>query len=300
MKSIHQYNFFKTKYGDELLIDVITLESIQKYIRKNPVHRLTYYDITFITEGKGEISINNHTYNVESAYAVCSIPGDVWGWEKDNNLNGFVLVFEEEFLLSFFNDPDFLLKFPYLHPERNSALVNFQGEFFDRIIRLLADIKQEIQNYVHKDHHILRAMLYEVLMLLNRCQTVLLNAKPVNDMTTNRYLNSFMAMVFTDYELHKDTQYYAGKLNITTNYLNKIVRQSLGMSTKDFILDKVIQEAKMMLKFTTLSVAEISEKLKFSTPTYFSRFFLKQTKMTPKEFRKAHPHQFNEITSPEK
>lgn len=48
MNGIPKYNFYRKKYGDELLIDVINLESIKGKIRKTPVHRVTYYDITFI------------------------------------------------------------------------------------------------------------------------------------------------------------------------------------------------------------------------------------------------------------
>ena len=43
---IPQYDFYKHKYGDELLIDVVPLNTIKKYLKEQPVHILTYYDIT--------------------------------------------------------------------------------------------------------------------------------------------------------------------------------------------------------------------------------------------------------------
>ena len=49
--SIPQYTFYKTKYGSELLIDVVELKYIKRFLSENPIHTLTYYDITFITEG---------------------------------------------------------------------------------------------------------------------------------------------------------------------------------------------------------------------------------------------------------
>ena len=39
MESIPKYNFYKNKYGEELLIDVVSLESISKYIC-NPLAEL--------------------------------------------------------------------------------------------------------------------------------------------------------------------------------------------------------------------------------------------------------------------
>ena len=50
--NIPQYDFYKHKYGDELLIDVVPLNTIKKYLKEQPVHILTYYDITLITSGE--------------------------------------------------------------------------------------------------------------------------------------------------------------------------------------------------------------------------------------------------------
>lgn len=50
--NIPQYDFYKHKYGDELLIDVVPLNTIKKYLKEQPVHILTYYDITLITSGR--------------------------------------------------------------------------------------------------------------------------------------------------------------------------------------------------------------------------------------------------------
>ena len=52
--NIPQYDFYKHKYGDELLIDVVPLNTIKKYLKEQPVHILTYYDITLITSGEIE------------------------------------------------------------------------------------------------------------------------------------------------------------------------------------------------------------------------------------------------------
>ena len=54
--AIPRYNFYKTKYGSELLIDVVDLQYTRKFLTQGKVHILTYYDITFITEGEGEFT----------------------------------------------------------------------------------------------------------------------------------------------------------------------------------------------------------------------------------------------------
>jgi len=61
----------------------------------------------------------------------------------------------------------------------------------------------------------------------------------------------------------RDLSFYADKLFITTNYLNKIAKEVLGSTAKKYILNKTTQESKNLLSFTSLSIAEISERLNF-------------------------------------
>ena len=63
--NIPQYDFYKHKYGDELLIDVVPLNTIKKYLKEQPVHILTYYDITLITSGEGEFLIDHQANRVK-------------------------------------------------------------------------------------------------------------------------------------------------------------------------------------------------------------------------------------------
>jgi len=285
MKSIPQYIFHKTKYGDELLIDVVELRSIEKYIQRDPIHKLTYHDITLITEGNGTFILNDHSFRLQPNDIVCSIPGEVRGWKKDQSLNGYALIFEEEFLLSFFNDPHFLQNLPYLHPERHSSRMSLHTELSNRIYQLFRQIKVEIDSYTQKDHHILRAMLYEVLMLLNRAYNESEASQQEQSKKTNRHISAFTQLVNTEFNRQRSTQYYADKLCITPNYLNEMAQSTLGVSAKLYIQNKVMQEAKRLLSYTTLSITEIADKLHFNTPSYFVRAFHKHTGITPKQYR---------------
>ena len=47
-----------------------------------------------------------------------------------------------------------------------------------------------------------------------------------------------------------------------------------------------MKEAKRLIRERELSVKEISEKLSFDTPNYFSKTFKKKTGMTPLQYRK--------------
>ncbi|WP_281513432.1 AraC family transcriptional regulator [Bacteroides acidifaciens] len=293
MKKIKLYKFHKRKYGTELLIDVLDLDYIKTGIRRNPVHRETFYCIILITDGREEVTVNEHTRLVQAKDVICSRPGEIWHWQPDPKLKGLVLIFEEPFLLSFFNDPHFLERFGYLQSNRTSPFLSLDEQLNERFYRLLEQMKSEINDTRNKDQHILRAMLYEALVLLNRAEKVENRGQPMNDISTSRYINGFIHAVEAEYMMRHEVEYYADKLCITPNYLNKIVKQSLSTTVKSYIHQKLFAEAKRLLSYTILSVNEIAEWLHFDSASHFVRFFRKHADMTPLQYRQS-------INSPQK
>lgn len=286
MKSIPLYKFYKHKYGSELLVDVIDMDVMKKDINRTSVYCTSFYSIILFTDGEEELAINGRKQSVRKGMAACSRPGDIWSWSTDTKLKGVHLLFEEEFLLSFFNDPLFLNKFVYLHPDRPSSFLYLGKDLFERLVYLYKNLKSEIDcNSSNKDQHLLRAMLYEALMLMNRAENIVSPVNTETEIATLRYIAAFQKQVNEDFETQCDVKYYANLLCITPNYLNKIVTQHLGMSTKQYILNRTINEAKRFLVYTSLSITEISEKLHFDTTSYFVRLFRKNTGCTPSQFR---------------
>lgn len=285
MKSIPIYKFVKRKYGSELLVDVITIDDMKQNIERTPVLSENFYSIMLVMKGREEVSVNERSAIVGVGNVVCGIPGEIWKFNKDSKLEGYNLIFEEEFLLSFFNDPHFLCKLPYLHPNRLSPVLFLPEDLQQRVHSLYEQMRHEIAtNGKEKDQHILRAMLYETLMLLKRAEQAETHMAS-NPIASNRHIESFVKLVNADFATQHGIEYYADKLCITPNYLNKIVRQSLGTSPKSYIADRIIQEAKRLLRYTDSTVTEIADRLCFENASYFIRYFRKQTGCTPLQFR---------------
>lgn len=286
MKEIPHYTFYKTKYGEELLIDVVTLQGIRKYIRQHPVHTLSYYDITFITDTEASpaaFSLDGRLYTLAPGDILFSKPGEIRAWEGEKLPGGYALIFEEEFLRSFFNDPAFLSRLSFFHPDRPSACLR-PGRLYPRILHLIRQIAAEINDEETKDNHILRALLYETLTLLNR--EYARNNLSLGETPPHRYIDRFIRAVDTDLAAHHDTRHYADLLCITPNYLNEIVQRHLGTTAKGYIQQKIVGEAKTRLAYTDLSVSEVAGRLGFESSSYFIRLFRRQTGLTPLQYRR--------------
>jgi AraC-like DNA-binding protein len=288
MKKIHRYNFFKKKYGEHLLADVVAISEFRKYIVKNPTHRLTYYDITFITQGSEYVTINQAKLAVQSGDVICSTPGDIWTWERNTTLEGFALVFEEGFFQSFFINKLFLKELNFLKADRLSPLLSPNDELFSEILEFLGKIRNEIQGK-DRSEHIIRALVYLILVKLDNVEKEQDKSAfdALSENQNNRHLQGFIKLVEENYlEIH-EVQFYADRLSISSNYLNKIMKELLGTTSKKYILNKIVQEAKNLLSFTDMSISEISNKLKFESPSYFTRIFNTYAGLNPKEFRQG-------------
>ncbi|MBS1607010.1 MAG: AraC family transcriptional regulator [Bacteroidetes bacterium] len=79
---------------------------------------------------------------------------------------------------------------------------------------------------------------------------------------------------------------YADSLSVHVNHLNHAVKEVTGKSPSTLIADRIVNEARALLKYTDWSVATISDSLGFEYPTYFNNFFKKHTGVTPLSLRK--------------
>lgn len=86
----------------------------------------------------------------------------------------------------------------------------------------------------------------------------------------------------------KTVKFYAAYLNVSERRLNKATNIILGLKAKDVITNHIMEEAKWRLIYTEESIKEISVYLGFSEEHNFSAFFKKNTKISPKTFRRRH------------
>ena len=286
---IPRYTFYKNKYGSELLIDVVELKYVKKFLSQSSVHTLTYYDITFVTEGEGKFSIDNQTNEAASRDVFFSKPGEIRNWDTRHIVNGYALIFEDEFLSSLFKDSLFVQHLSFFPSGKTSSKLQLPDELYMRILQILHNIKTEIDSYRQNDVYVLRALLYEVLMLLDReYKKVNMEEETTSKEVGNIHIDKFMKLVESHLKEQHSVQYYADKLCITPNYLNEIVTSTKGISAKQYIRNKVMDEAQRLLTYTDFPISDIAFELHFSTVSYFIRSFRQYTGTTPLLYRRTH------------
>ena len=96
----------------------------------------------------------------------------------------------------------------------------------------------------------------------------------------------FIALVNEHHRQHHTIDFYASRLCLTERYLGTLVRQASDVTAKQWIDRVLVTTAKVMLRHSNLTVAQIAYELNFPNPSFFSKFFLRLTGLTPAAYRK--------------
>ena len=166
MNQIPVIQFQQDEYGDELLINIMTLDKIRSHRTYQKVLRHSFYGVMLTMEGEGDIEVDGVSSTATKGTVSVTRPGDVCTIKKDGGLFSLYLVFERDFLLSFFNNLHFLDSLPFFSHRRNSPFIRLNELMYNRILKIFLDIQFEITH--DRNQHLLRAQLHETLILLQK------------------------------------------------------------------------------------------------------------------------------------
>lgn len=110
------------------------------------------------------------------------------------------------------------------------------------------------------------------------------DALPLKSRFDNQIAGAVMALL--KYHIHGNLtiQEITQSLGYGKTYLSTVFARVYGMSIMSYYAQLKIEEAKYLIRENTMSVAEISELLGFSSPQHFSKRFRQLVKMSPKQY----------------
>jgi len=275
--------FHRTKYGPELLIDAGWVSGYSDFERGGRPHRLAFHDILLITQGEGRLVLDVETHDVTPGTVLVTRPLELRRWEVPRPVEGACVFFVEEFVALTFSDPRFLDQFAYFHPRRPSgALALEPGERREYLDRFAA-MQREIETLSADSPDALRAVLYDFLVRLNRVY-VARHGVPAEP-APRGLVERFVGQVERGFRHRHRVADYATALGVTPGHLNALCRETLHTSAGAWLRARRVLEARRLLLYTDLTAAEIGHRLGFDDPSYFSRFFRRETGLSPTAFR---------------
>ena len=83
----------------------------------------------------------------------------------------------------------------------------------------------------------------------------------------------------------REVRFYANSLHVTPKYLNFVCKQNSGVTASEWIQRYTKERIILFLQNKNLNVAEIADKMMFSSRSFFTRYVKKVLGITPTEYR---------------
>jgi len=295
IKTYASMSEFYASFGGKLEQDVdFTIHRLEQVHSeapfKPPLFRTNYYSIVLICEGKGSYILNGTSYPTRDRTLYFTNPGHIKGFEIEQLYHGYIVTFSESFLKQYVHQNIFD-KFPFLIAEivPPQYLDTHLFQSFERLSEQL--LKEFESNSVYR-FDIIGHLI--VILLLRIKEHFWESYDPLNEsdtgstiaLTFKRNLEShFRALLAGQCDRPYQVKDYADAQFLHPAYFTTVIKRKTGKSVNTWIAEKTITEAQALLSTRSESVQEIAFRLGFKDTAHFSRFFKKNTQLSPSQFR---------------
>lgn len=260
-------------------IKITAIENCAEYDRQN-IHQHDHYEIIWFTDVEtndtiqidfGEYPVSDNCFYLISAGHLHRIDRTgKKGWVISLSKNFFYMVTPVEM----HNRSTYVI---------NSIINQQKCNMCRTLIRMILAEYESNRRYKLLEAYF-KALFIHLSPIFERNQCCGNDKKRMSD------LLDLVESYFTD---HKNVGFYAQQLSISEKAANELSKKVTGKTVKQIIQERLILEIKREIASDQLSFKEIACKLGFNEPSYFTRFFKRQTGDTPEEY-KAHFNSFLE------
>ena len=262
------YLFSNWKAPVSTLYEKFHIERIENYKTHlkipTPPHRRSVYFLIFLTKGNAVRSKGLNKYEITPNKIFCLAADQITSLDfLSEDCEGYYC----HFLTEIFNHASLKVEISKDFPNfnlTNDPLIEISE--WDRILQLLKILETD---YRTDSFELIPFYLFS---LLTEIKNQSLQAEnPKNDASaflTQKYKNTLSEFIYKK----KTVAEYAEHLAVSPNHLHKSVKAATGKTAHELLDEMRILEAKVLLKQTEMSIAEIAFKIGKEDPSDFSRF----------------------------
>ncbi|MFH7018599.1 helix-turn-helix transcriptional regulator [Flavobacterium sp. FlaQc-47] len=275
---------------DKLPFEGLDVNIIKRYIIESSEEEsfvAKNLSILLVRSGRFKIKLQKNIKDLSSRDLII-IPKDSYCTvlEVHNKLQLFIMTISSEFAIKNFLKKELVDSFHFFLRNEPVQYVLEEREF------LVLSLIYRLIYFVNKDYKEsdFDAELKRISLNLFLYELKMIYSKYSDDTTANFNKNEsqvirFLTILSIHYKKQHHVRFYAGALHVTAGHLSKIVRNVTGKSVKILIIESLINEAKILLLDSQLTIAEIADELEFRSVSIFCIFFKKHTSFSPTEYR---------------
>ena len=256
-------------------------------IKTLPYKRRDFYKIMLVI---GNINMNyaDQVVSVKKQALFFSNPQIPYNCENLEKIeDGFYCIFNQHFFHKFGD----LNQYSVFQSAGNHVF-ELTDEQVEQITVIYRKMFEEIKSdYIHK-YDVLRNLVFELLHFAMKIQPASKSEKPLIN-ASQRISTLFLELLERQFPIDENHQTfslrgasdYANQLNVHVNHLNSVVKKHSGKTTRVIIHERVVAEARALLRNTNWNIAEVAYALGFEYPSHFNKYFKQFAGVSPQEFR---------------
>lgn len=250
---------------------------------------LNFYKISFKTSFTGRLKYGQGFYDFEEGGMSFIAPGQLLKMQDEEaDYSGMSLHIHPDFLRPYSLNST-IKQYGFFSYSAAEALYLSKKEK-TTILSVYKFIEQELSERIDKFSQ--DVIVSQIELLLNYANRFydrqFITRKAINNDILSQ-LQTYLDNYFNNEKALTDglpsVSSAAEALNLTPRYLSDLLRHLIGLSTQQFIHERVIEKAKEYLAKDELNIAEIAYHLGFEHPQSFTKLFKNKTNLTPLKFK---------------
>lgn len=252
------------------------------------LHSHQFYSIFWFHSGEGTHIVDFDEYNIEKDSIFFLSPKHLHTFRNLKDINGIAIAFTEDFLLHLGTELLNCIKAKLFYPIHGVSHCTLQENAKRKIERYATLLQEEsasnTKDTVLKSNFLASALslfLIDIIRLGDWEETDKLD---VNSDPHRTYW-CFVDLVEKNFAQHHSVKFYTETMRISQTTLAAHTQQYAKTSPLKLINDRIILEAKRMIRYSDLRIKEIAFELGFKDDSYFIKLFKRNVGMSPVEFR---------------
>lgn len=248
-------------------------------------HRHDFFEVLYLHKGSGYHVIDGNKYEIKPPCVFFMSPGQAHKLELSHDIEGYIFIFTSDFYLLNRSNQNSLIEFPFfytIHQDNPPLLLENEND-----IRFLEILFRQSIAEITQSGDFVPEMLRSILdLILTTCAARYhvnenLLAKGKGQILVKRFFH----LVEENNQKNLSLSEYANLIGVTPNHLTQTVKLFTGKTSSQIIKAKQLLEIKRLLVHTSMNVSEIANQLNFEDQSYFTRFFKRETGITPMQYR---------------
>lgn len=268
-------------------LTIFTEKDLFENLEIGKLYQQQHPTTVFVKKGEVEVSVQINEVFLDANSVLLLDPKSIYKIQRiSTDFEARVVVYENEYVQKLGLKLNKLQVFKHFrtHIDKIAKLPEEEINFLWAQIAVIKKILTK-KIRLHYQQEILENLFAGFIYSLS---DLLLRQEERQDKVMNRQDDisfTFIKNVFDHFKNEKTLSYYADLQTLTTRHLSTVVKNVTGKTANKIISEFVMNEAKILLTSTSLSVNEIAEQLKFSDPYSFSHFFKKHSESSPTKYR---------------